>query len=314
MHYRTLGSTGLKVSLLSFGTGGPSRLGQPKGASQREQDFLIRKCLDLGINLFDTSERYGRSEEILGKALRETSRESYILASKCCCIGFNGRLKTSQQLLDSVERSLRLLQTDYIDIMQFHGLTLTQYDDVVDSLYPVMDRLKEHGKIGFVGFSTDSMDPTHDVTIRALTVHPNLWDTIMLKYGVLYQSAGKLALPLAREKNVGIINMAAIRLDLSLPRRLSELILDWKRRGFIMPDSLPDDNPLDWIINDEVDSVVSAGYKFAVSHPAVATVLTGTSNLEHLEQNVDAINSASLRESDIFKLKNLFSRIAERSN
>ena len=70
MHYRTLGRTGLKVSLLSQGTGGPSQFGQNKGLFQAEQNRLIRRCLDLGINLFDTHESYGESEAILVVRLR----------------------------------------------------------------------------------------------------------------------------------------------------------------------------------------------------------------------------------------------------
>ena len=82
MHYRTLGRTGLKVSLLSQGTGGPSQFGQNRGLLQAEQDRLIRRCLDLGINLFDTHESYGDSEAILGRALDGVPRDDYILVTK----------------------------------------------------------------------------------------------------------------------------------------------------------------------------------------------------------------------------------------
>ena len=58
MHYRTLGKTELNVSLLSLGTGGPSMLGQNKGLEQNNQTALVRRCLDMGINLIDTHERY----------------------------------------------------------------------------------------------------------------------------------------------------------------------------------------------------------------------------------------------------------------
>ena len=82
MQYRILGRTGLKVSLLGLGTGGPSLLGQHRAMSQAEQDALIRRCLDTGVNLFDTSAAYGRSEEILGRALDGVSRDTYVLVTK----------------------------------------------------------------------------------------------------------------------------------------------------------------------------------------------------------------------------------------
>ena len=71
MQFRTLGKTGLKVSLVSYGSGGPSKLGQNTGLSPAEQDRLVQRCVDLGINLFDTSEAYGDSEVILGRRISE---------------------------------------------------------------------------------------------------------------------------------------------------------------------------------------------------------------------------------------------------
>ena len=82
MQYPTLGRTGLKVSLLSQGTGGPSQFGQKRGLLQVEQNRLIHRCLDLGINLFDTHESYGDSEAILGRALDGVPRDDYILVTK----------------------------------------------------------------------------------------------------------------------------------------------------------------------------------------------------------------------------------------
>ena len=63
---------------------------------------------------------------------------------------------------------------------------------------------------------------------------------------------------------------------------------DWKRRGLIPADGLPDVGPLGWLVHDDVDSIVSAGYKFAADHPGVSTVHTGTANIDHVEKNVAA--------------------------
>ena len=83
MEYRTLGRTGLKVSLVSYGSGGSSKLGQNTGLTAKEQDVLTGRCIESGINLFDTSEGYGDSEQILGRALTTYPRDAYILATKC---------------------------------------------------------------------------------------------------------------------------------------------------------------------------------------------------------------------------------------
>ncbi|MDH7569938.1 MAG: aldo/keto reductase, partial [Armatimonadota bacterium] len=82
MVYRTLGRTGLRVSLASLGTGGPSRVGQSTHGDESESRRVIHRALDLGINLFDSAAAYGNSEEVLGRALRGVPRERYFLATK----------------------------------------------------------------------------------------------------------------------------------------------------------------------------------------------------------------------------------------
>ncbi len=260
MHYRTLGRTGLKVSLLSLGTGGPSNLGQSSGLSQSVQDALIQRALDLGVNLIDTSAGYRESEAILGRALTGVPRDAYVLATKWRHER-GDRPVDSQALVDSVDRSLRRLRTDFIDLMQFHGPIPSEYMEVVERFYPVMTRLQEQGKIRYIGFSEQfSADPAHETVLMALKTHPDLWDTIMLKYGILNQYAAKEALPLAAEHNVGIVNMAAVRVKLPDPSLLKELIADWKTRGVIPADSLPAKDPLGWLVHDGVGSVIGAGY------------------------------------------------------
>lgn len=312
MRYRTLGRTGLKVSLMSYGSGGPSRLGQNTGLSEQEQDGLIRRCLDLGINLFDSSTNYGDSEAILGRALEGVSRESYILATKWGPARRDEVKDDPLALIDSVEQSLSRLRTDHIDVMQFHGVLPAHYSTVVDRFYPTMAKLREQGKIRFVGLSEMFFsDPSHQTPTTALRTHPELWDTIMLKYGILNQYAAKEVLPLAQQHDVGILNMASVRVKLTRPDELEELIAEWKRDGLISEDCLPGERPLDGLIRDGVDSVISAGYKFAAAHPAISTVLTGTSSMEHLERNAAALENPTLPEADIQRLRALFGDLAE---
>ena len=132
----------------------------------------------------------------------------------------------------------------------------------------------------------------------------------MLKYGILNQYAAKEALPLAIEHNVGIINMAVVRIKLAKPELLREQIAEWKRENLVAPDATPDDDPLGWLVHDDVDSVISAGYKFAADHPGISTVLTGTSSVEHLENNLKAMENPTLCEADKQRLRELFGEIA----
>lgn len=312
MHYRTLGRTGLKVSILSQGTGGPSQFGQKAELLQAEQNRLIRRCLDLGINLFDTHESYGDSEAILGRALQGVPRDDYILVTKWAYPRDGDPTGDPEELARSVERSLRHLNTDHIDVMMFHGLLAEHHDMVVERYIPVLERLRERGLVGHRGFSLRYIvDPDQRGAITGLRKAPDLWDVIMLKYGILNQYAAKEMLPLALKHNIGILNMAAVRIKLPNPKLLQETIADWKSRGLVPHDALPDEDPLGWLVHDDVESIIAAAYKFAADHPAISSVITGTSNLAHLESNIRAMRDPALDPSDSARLKRLFGHIVE---
>ena len=311
MEYRRLGKTGLNVSLASFGTGGPSQFGQHKGLEQRQQTALVRRCLDLGVNLFDTHEGYGESERILGEALRGVPRDSYHLITKWSYhSGDDARDEAA--FAESMERSLGRLETDYVDVMMIHGILASEYESVVERFVPVLERMRDQGKVRFRGFSTRYIaDPAQEIVPYALRSDPDLWNVVMLKYGILNQIMARDAMPLAVENGVGVLNMASVRIKLPIPALLEELIAEWKDKGYMAPDSIPTQDPLGWLVHDDVDSVVSAAYKFAADHPAVSSVITGTSNPEHLESNIAALEEPRLHDGDRTRLRLLFGDIAE---
>lgn len=308
MQHRTLGRTGLRVSLLGYGTGGPSLFGRHAGLSAEGQKSLIRRCLELGINFFDTAEEYDQSEESLGRALRGVSRDAYILSTKWAHhVDVDSLKEDPEELVLSVERSLSRLGTDYIDVMQFHGVLEGHYAGLVSRFYPVMKRLQAQGKIRFIGLTEVlRRDPKHEAVSLALRSHPELWDVVMFKYGILNQWAAKQVLPLAQQHNVGVINMAPVRLSLTRPAELATLLSEWRREGIIPKGELCEADPLGWLVRDGVDSIVSAGYKFAADHPAISTVLTGTSSVHHLELNAAAMERPGLPAADTRRLVALF--------
>jgi len=307
MHYKKLGRTGLDVSVVSLGSGGPSQLGQRSGVPAKDAIRLVHQALDLGINLIDTSSGYGQSEVILGRALKGISRDKYILATKFSSL-VDGKIQTSQGVIQSVERSLLRLGIDTIDILQFHGLRPEYYRETVDSLTPTLLKLKEQGKCRFLGASEMFYDdPMHQMFSMALA--EEIFDTAMIGYNILNQSAEHEVFPLCSEKNVGVLNMVPVRRSLSRQDCLEETVKTLKEVKFIALDALPDTDPLDWLMRDSVTSVMSAAYKFVADHPSVTTVLTGTANIEHLQANVDSILGPPLPEEDMLRLKKIFSSI-----
>jgi aryl-alcohol dehydrogenase-like predicted oxidoreductase len=208
-----------------------------------------------------------------------------------------------------------------VDVFQFHNVGPAHYEEIVERLYPAAVRLKEQGKIRAIGLterqegrhnpSADRSlgDPAHRALAHA--VADGIWDTIGLKYGILNQVAEREALPLAAERNVGVMNMSSIRIMLAQPDQLEAVIADWKASGLLEPSALPDRDPLGFLVHDDVPSVIAAGYKLAVDHPAISTVVIGTGSATHLEQNVAAVLGPPLPPADRERLRTLFGDIIE---
>src|SRR5919199_112497 len=136
MQYRTLGRTGLRVSLVSLGTGGPSRLGQGSGVAEAEAHRVVLRALELGINFIDTAAGYGESEAILGRALRGVPHEACWVATKFSPLEGDRAKADPAELQRSLDRSLQRLGREAIDVFQLHGVIPAAYREVVERFYP----------------------------------------------------------------------------------------------------------------------------------------------------------------------------------
>jgi predicted aldo/keto reductase-like oxidoreductase len=200
--YRVLGKTGLEVSLLCVG-------GYSIGVeelSEKESIKLMRTAIDDGINFFDNAWEYhdGGSEERMGKALQDGYRDKVILMTK-----HHGR--KPEVARKHLEDSLRRLKTDVIDLWQFHEID-EQWE--VDSIYSsgVLDfalKMKEEGKIKHIGFSGHYRPSLHlQMIFRGFD-----WETVQMPVNVLdqhYLSFSKNVLPVAVERNIGVIAMKTL--------------------------------------------------------------------------------------------------------
>ena len=315
MQYRRFGRTGLQVSVMGLGSGGPSQLGQGSGVPEPDAHRVVRRALELGINLIDTAADYRESEAILGRALHGVPRDSYVLCTK-----FNplrGRApnttddafqKSEQDFYDSLERSLQRLQTDHVDLVELHGVFPAWYERNRDRFFPAMQRAQAQGKLRFIGVSeTFAADDHHQTLTKALA--DDCWDAMMVGYNLLTPMPEERVLPEAQRRDVGILVMCAVRRAIARPEKLAALIAELKARGDLPADVLPDERPLDWLVHGDATSVSDAAYKFAAGHPGVSCVLTGTANVAHLEQNVRAVLGAPLPAEDRQRLVSLFGPI-----
>src|ERR1700742_1141254 len=136
MQYTTLGKTGLRVSVAGLGTGGFSRLGLKSGKTEEQSADLIHKAVDLGINFIDTAPSYG-TEGVVGKALKSLKREDVVIATKAQ-IHRNDSWYTPEQVVASLDRSLRDMGTDFIDVYNLHGVEEDEYDYALDTIAPAL--------------------------------------------------------------------------------------------------------------------------------------------------------------------------------
>jgi aryl-alcohol dehydrogenase-like predicted oxidoreductase len=289
MEYRTLGRTGLEVSLVGLGTGGPSRIGQATGRSEAESRRLVRTALDLGINIFDSAPRYDESERLLGQALEGVPRDDYVLATKFHSWRDEG-IRTVKEdpsaLMESLEASLRNLQVDTIDVYQFHALSSVTYDEAMERYYPQMLKAREQGKIRFIGMTEEyGGDRHHEGLVRA--ARDGYFDTFMVKYGILQQTAEDALWDLVLQHNIGVMVMAAVRTTLRDPHEAQEQIQAFIDEAKLEIEPTTVEDPLGLgRTGDPAPDLTRAGYQFAARPDAVSTVLVGTGNPDHLREDV----------------------------
>ena len=307
MEYTILGRTSWRVSIAGLGCGGPSRLGQATGKSEQESIAVVRRALDLGINLIDTAEVYG-TESIVGKALTEVSRDQVIVATK--------KLPPSSHHADPVgelrrglEQSLRRLQTDYVDIYFLHGVRPEQYEYAYKTFVPVLLRLREEGKLRAVGITEAFInDPQHRMLQQAVTAE--CWDVMMVGFNLLNPSARTRVFPHTQKQNIGVLGMFAVRRALSQPAHLKTLLDGLRKNGQLASDACSEDDPLGFLTAKRVAaSLPEAAYRFCRYEPGMHTVLTGTGNVAHLQENVTALLKPPLPQADLQRLEQLFGRV-----
>jgi aryl-alcohol dehydrogenase-like predicted oxidoreductase len=302
-----LGRTGLQVSVAGLGCGGPSRLGMRDNKSKRECVAIVRQALDLGVNFLDTAEVYG-TEEIVGKAVAAVPRDKVIISTKLK-FPLADPSAPAGEVRKSLEQSLRLLRTDYIDIYHAHGVEPDDYTYASTKLLPVLQKMREEGKIRYIGVTEAFVD---DMTHRMLpqAVEDGYWDVVMVGFNLLNQSARNQVFPKTLKNNIGTLVMFAVRRALSQPERLQELWKELAQKGLVDGDGCKPEKPLDFLIGDgKASTVVDAAYRFCRYEPGVHVVLTGTGSADHLKANIESLTKPPLPAPVTARLKQIFSRV-----
>ena len=306
MEYLTLGRTGLKVSQLGIGAGGPSRLGQSDNIrSQAESIDLVLRGLDAGVNFIDTAEAYD-TEDIVGAAVSQRDRDRIVISTKK---RLRGESITPDQLRAGLNDSLRRLRTDYIDIYHLHGLRPQQYDYYLHEIMPTLQNLQREGKIRFIGVTEHwGGDLLHTMLQRAL--QDDVWDVIMVGFNLLNQTARDSVLAAAIEKDIGVLIMFALRRALSRRDKLLATLQALIETGELEGDEVDLDNPLGFLLEDGLSvSITDAAYRFCRAERGAHVILSGTGNPQHLDHNLASFARPPLPPEHVARLKHVFRNV-----
>lgn len=294
MKYRLLGRTGLNVSVIGIGTW---QFGGEWGVdySQGEANAVLRRGKELGINLIDTAECYGDhlSERLIGGFLKEDRREDWIVATK-----FGHRFKSNfsrddlaspEAVQKQLEDSLRALQTDYVDLYQFHSLPDRDFDN--DALWTMLDKQKQAGKICCLGISIGANTNIYQ-TDKATDYGA---DVIQVVYNRLDRKPEAEVFPSCERQNLGVL----ARVPLA-----SGFLSGKYRKGVVFPDNDHRSRGNDAVeerarMLDEVERIreeeVPEGVPMSewalawcLRHPAVHSVIPGCKTPEQVEANARA--------------------------
>ena len=286
MEYRTLGRTGLAVSTLGFGA---LEIGRnwPYWRQDKE-DFsrptesdaikVIYTALDNGINFFDKAPAYFQSEEILGKAFKGM-RKDVLLATKCG-EWFDGNNSVYDYSYNEtkkfIDNSLRLLQTEYVDLLQIHSAST----DVIKQgeTLRAMKEAQRAGKVRYLGLSTDVVDAA------LLAIESGEYDSIQVSYNTINLEYERKVFPIAKEKNIGVIVKDGMARG-KLSPKFADVTTTDERKHIEKIKSLADKNKM---------SLSELAVRFVISNPTVSSVIVGTKKSEHLNSNIAAVRQGSL--------------------
>ncbi len=252
---RALGKTGEKLSIIGFG--GIVVMDEDPSAARN----IVAEAVDRGINYFDIAPSYGNAQERLGPALAPY-RKSCFLACKT-----EGRLKDDSR--KQLEESLRLLETDHVDLYQFHALTkMTELDTVLGpgGAMETMEAAKKEGKIRYIGFSVHSVE-----TALAALGRYN-FDTVLFPVNwVLFSQAnfGPQILKRAQEKQMGILALKAMA-----------------KTTWPSDESKNHPEPKCWYQPARYPDEASLGLRWTLGHPITAAIPPGDERYFRLAMDV----------------------------
>ncbi|PYM04303.1 MAG: aldo/keto reductase [Candidatus Rokuibacteriota bacterium] len=293
MERRRLGRTDIVASVLGFGG---SEIGyQSVGAGTVAR--LLGSAVDAGLNVIDTAECYADSETLIGRGIGVRRREFYLFTKCGHARGWARPDWRPASLLASIERSLRRLATDYLDLIQLHSCSLDelQQGDVIAAL----ERARERGFARYIGYSGDGEAARY-------AVECGRFDTLQTSVSIADQEALELTLPLARARQMGVIAKRPLaNVAWRYARKPAESYYQtyWSRLRTL-------DYPF---LRDAAATAVASALRFTLGVPGVHTAIVGTTKPERWQQNAALLQAGSLPVDEFERVRTRWREVADAS-
>ena len=279
MEQRRLGKTDMVASVLGFGG---SEIGYRR-VSGRTVARLLGSALDAGLNVIDTAECYEDSEVLIGRALGPRRREFHLFTKCGHARGWGRADWRPAPLLASIERSLRRLETDYLDLIQLHSCSLNELrrGDAIAAL----ERARDRGWARYIGYSGDGAAARY-------AVECGRFDTLQTSVSIADQEALELTLPLAN---------AAWRHARKPAEPYDQTY--WSRLRTL-------DYPF---LRDTPDTGVATALRFTLSVPGVHTAIVGTTKPGRWQQNAALLQPGALPPGEFERIRARWREVADAS-
>ena len=257
---RTLGKTGMKIPVISF------------GVMRADNPNLCKAAYEKGIKLFDTANGYqnGNNEIMLGNLLKDYPRSSFYLATKVKPAGVDKEGKPSDQttaedFLTKFNTSLSRLKMDYVDILYIHDIRnpeMLEYKPIINAV----KNLKKEGKVKFIGFSTHANEPLVIDAAAAM----DTWDVILTSYNFkqTYLNEMNSAIKKASQAGIGIVAMKTMA-----------------GGGFLDKEKTKPINS-------------TAALKWVLSNPDITTTIPGMTDFDQLDKNIKILSDISITDQE----------------
>ena len=290
MEKRRLGRTNMDVTVLGFGGAGIA------GESMENIGRVLNSALDAGINVIDTAECYEGGEKSIGNAISKR-RDEFFLFTKCGHPrGIGSADWSASSILQSIERSLRRLQTDRIDLIQLHGCSeaVLKKGEAISAL----EKARERGWVRYLGYSGDGHPARFAVECDA-------FDALQTSINIADQEAVSQIAPLTRARNIGLI--AKRPLANFAWKTGHKPINSYHHQYYERLGKLN----FDFLRNDE--GSIAIALRFVLSVPGVHTAIVGTTKPERCQENARLLESRPLPQNEYKAIRERWDVIAPKT-